>query len=136
MGYPITIAEDYAGVTAITSNKYDVKQLEAYILTYEKCILQDLLGCEMESELIADLDANNEPISDKFKLIFNEFCKKIYSDCSGKLNSSGIKELLIYQLFFLYTRDQQIKNTVVGNVKNNLNVWIIRKLQFEFIWSF
>ena len=74
MGYPLTSPSDYTGVIAISTNQYSVKDLELFIATYEQEILQDLLGCDMSAELIADLDGNNEPVDVKFQEIWDAFC--------------------------------------------------------------
>ena len=138
MGYPLTSPSDYTGIIAISTNKYTKKDLEAYILTYEQDILESLLGCDMAAELIVDLDVDNQPQDPKFIDIFNPFCVDdkggffihgypwFYDyhpnydgwGCRIQWKSKGILELLKYQVFFYFTRDQQVVNSVVGNVKN------------------
>lgn len=143
MGYPLTAPDDYKGLIAISTNKYTRSDLENYILTYEQTILQDLLGCDMEADFIADLDVNNSPQDAKFIDIFNAFaidddsiplfinhhcCYYDYNPnytgygCKVQWKSKGILELLRYLIFFYYTRDQSVVNTVTGNVKNENNV--------------
>lgn len=143
MGYPLTQPEDYIGIIAISTNKYTRKDLESYIATYEQDILESLLGCDMAAELIADLDGDNLPVSPKFQEIFDAFCIDDSTDiwfvnqhaylynynplycgygCKVQWKSKGILELLRYQIFFYYTRDQQVNNTITGNVKGENNV--------------
>ena len=145
MGYPILTASDFHGVgsTSISNNQYDIAELEAYIADNEEELLCQLLGCTFAAELIADLDGNNYPQDVKFQKIWDEFCvdDDIYSNClfdfpefyayhSGyygfgckrvQWKSKGIKEFLKSQIYFLYTRNQSIKNTVTGNVQNQNN---------------
>lgn len=146
MGYPLTTPDDYKGLIAVSTNKYDRGDLEAYILMYEQELLQDLLGCDMEAEMIADLDVDNLPQDVKFQKIFNPFCIDDNADlgfmyqygwfydyhpnyngygCVVQWRSKGILDYLRFQIYFMYTRDQQVKNTVTGNVKNENNVSIM-----------
>ena len=143
MGYPLTTPDDYIGQIAISTNQYDGKDLELFITDYEEDILEALLGCQMAKDLIADLDVDNNPVSDKFKVIWDKFCiddpcgtsfmhgfPYFYDYHIGYPNykhnltwkSEGILHILRYQIYFYYTRDQAIKNTVTGNVKNDNNV--------------
>jgi len=115
----ITKVEEYVNRFAISQNKYDVVDLRSYIDTYEKYYLIDLLGKELYDLFIADLDPiTGLPVTPRFIDIYNE----IYLDenrCNEVSISRGIPELLKDFVYFEYTREQQIKNTITGNVKSN-----------------
>jgi hypothetical protein len=143
MALPITQPEDFIGEVKISSNKYDEKDLMLYIQRYEQEILEELLGCDLATAFIADLDADNNPTEQRFINIMNPFCiddnmsvgflwdyayfyecRNDYTGykCKIQWRSRGIRELLKSMIYFKYVRDQKVKNTVTGNVVNQNNV--------------
>jgi len=143
MPLPLTLPSDYTGQIAITSNKYDKSELELYIARYEQEILEDLLGCDMATAFIADLDGSNYPIDVKFQELFDAFCidespgiNNVYDygefyhyhprytghGCKIQWRSRGILELLRYMVYLSYNRDQKVRNTSTGNVVNENEV--------------
>lgn len=143
MPLPITKTTDYTGEVKISSNQYDEKDLILYINRYEEELLQELLGCELATQFIADLDGNGEPQTQRFIEIYEPFCTDdnmstyflydypyFYNNrydytghkCKLQWRSRGIKEMLKTMIFFRYTRDQKVKNTITGNVVNQNNV--------------
>jgi hypothetical protein len=141
MALPITQPTDYIGEVKISSNQYDEKDLLLYIERYEREILEELLGCDLATAFIADLDADNNSTEQRFIDINAPFCiddnlttsflnayywfyEDIYRGYNFKIQwrSRGIKELLKSLVYFHYTRDQKVKNTITGNVVNQNNV--------------
>jgi hypothetical protein len=141
MALPITEPTDYVGEVKISSNQYDEKDLLLYIQRYEREVLESLLGCELADEFINDLDVDNNSTEQRFIDINGPFCIDdnlntgfmcCYSyfyeynytghGCRIQWRSRGIKELLKSMIYFYYTRDQKVKNTITGNVVNQNNV--------------
>lgn len=112
----ITQTTEYINRFAISQNKYDTTDLQAYIDEYEKEYLIDLLGKDLYDLFVADLVAG-VPQTARFIAIYDE----IYLDegvCLDKATiSRGIPTMLKDFVYFEYTREQQNKNTITGNVK-------------------
>jgi len=142
MSLPITQPTDYIGEVKISSNQYDEKDLLLYIERYEREILEELLGCTLADEFINDFDnVAGTPTEQRFIEIYEPFCiddnlntnfmccypnfyEYTYTgyNCKIQWRSRGIKELLKSMVYFHYTRDQKVKNTITGNVVNQNNV--------------
>jgi len=120
MALPILTPDDFIGETKISKNEYDEKDLQYYIDRNEKDILIDLFGCEMSEEIINDLDGDNIPQQDRYKELWEDFC--IDDECHVQRRSRGVKNILLNQIYLLYSRDQKTKNTVSGNVTNSFSV--------------
>lgn len=131
----ILVPSDFIGKVAITQNDIDTVKLQVYIDELEVQYLDDLLGCELSTLLIADLalPITGEPTAQRFKDIFNKFC----IDISGFVFSSpwhheffeffvehrqnrsrGIKEMLKGFIYYEYVRDQQQINSSIGITKS------------------
>ena len=131
MGYPITIPANYDGEVKLSQNQYSESDIKKYITEYEQEYLEDMLGCELAEELIADLDVDNNPVDPKFTAIWDRFCINFtgvpihlhwhytdYYGCRRLVRSKGIEEMLQNFVYFHYGREQKEKNTPAGQVKN------------------
>ena len=113
----ITNTTDYINRFGISQNKYDTNDLQAYIEDFEKQYLIDLLGKDLYDLFIADL-VGGVPQDARFLAIYNEIYLSNDSACKNESTiSRGMPEMLKSFVFFEYTREQQIKNTITGNVK-------------------
>ena len=105
--------------TDFSSGKYKVSQsihtdLALYIARYEKQMLVELLGAELATLYIADL-TNKVPVTAKYLSLHNAF----FEDDGDKIrSSSGVKDMLLGFIWFEYTRDLVVKNTINGLTKN------------------
>lgn len=125
---------DFVGKVAQGKNEFTEPKQQLYFDRYEKRYLQDLLGCTMYDEFIADLDTApnitpaSVPTSQKFLDIFNEFCidDGVGSGCQRK--SEGIKEMLKFFLFWEYARDNQFAMAITGATENNFSNSTLIKL--------
>jgi hypothetical protein len=107
-------SSDFIGRYKISSNPHTSGDLNAFLLENEKNILKDLLGSELCGLLEADL-TSGVPQSDRFTDIYNE----LYFDyCGREVRSRGMKSMLVSLCFFLYVRQQDIRNTISGDQKN------------------
>lgn len=128
MALPITIPSNYTGFTAVALNDYNTSQLLAYITKYETYYLLDLLGQELYTLFVADLDANGVPQTARFLAIYNALtvddpCYQAYkpffrfgaywfgTDGNNykQLKSEGIKEMLKNFIWFHWSRDQRFQ---------------------------
>ena len=121
----ITNRECFAGFYHISQTCFD--KLDNYIERFEKCFLQDLLGCDLAELFIADLDADGVPQTQRFLDIYNEVCidiskSSISIDCNRKCKSAGMKDMMTALLYFMYNRDHYIMNTSVGKTINDSEV--------------
>lgn len=112
MGLVIDI-DDFA------SGKFKISQsvhtdLAYYISRYEKAMLVELLGAALTTAYLADL-TSQAPVTAKYLAIHNAF----YEDDGDRIRrSTGIKDMLLGFVWFYYTRDLVVKNTINGLVKN------------------
>jgi len=114
MGLPITNISDFrVGRYALPQNQDSIKQLDAFIGEYENDLLDELLGCELASLFIADLDVDNVPASPRFVAIMDKFCQDM-GLCRVQLKSLGIKEMLKGFVYFYYGRSLTDVLTTVG----------------------
>jgi len=124
MPLPILTYSDFGvGFHRIGQSTKDEIQLAAYIEMYEKCILEDLLGCELAALYIADLDA--DPREQRFLDLEAAFClENLHCTCE-EYKSAGIKEMLKCFIFFYYMRDVRFKatNTGVVSVQHEVSDW-------------
>lgn len=84
---------------------------------YEPEILQSLLGYELYSKLIADLDSEGSPVSDRFKALVNgaEFTiNDRLIKWNGLVNNSK-QSLIAYYVFYKITERTTTHITSVGN---------------------
>jgi hypothetical protein len=107
-------ADDFVGKWKIATDDYSETELDDYITTFEKKFLVALLGVELYDLFAADLVAQ-VPQTAIYISIFNEF---YIDDSSCVFHSEGMKKMLLGLIFFQYVRDQDIKNTVSGTVRN------------------
>ena len=131
----ILVPSDFVGKVAITQDDITAVKIQRYIDELEVQYLDDLLGCELSTLLIADLalPPAGEPTAQRFKDIFDKFC----IDITGLVfpfpwshdffeffvehrqnRSRGIKEMLKGFIYFEYVRDQPIINSSVGMTRS------------------
>ena len=115
MALPITNVSDYVGEYQISTDKYSEKTLNVYISKYEKKYLDRLLGCELASLFIADLDPQGVPQTQRFIDIFNSFCKQ--DECGDLYESDGIKEMLLGFIYFEYVKNNNSGVATSGNTR-------------------
>jgi hypothetical protein len=92
--------DDFVGKWSIATDDYTDDHLNDYINTYEKRFLV----------FVAQV-----PQTARFISIFNEF---YIDDGSCVFVSEGMKKMLLGMVYFQYVRDQSLKNTVSGTVRN------------------
>lgn len=118
MGFPLTNSNDYkTGRFALPVNKINVKDLIADISDRECELLECLLGVELTSLLIDDLDFNNVPQSDRFVKIWDKFQEEI--KCKGKIRSRGILDMIKSFVFFYNGRRRTNCLTIAGSKKTD-----------------
>lgn len=138
----ITKLSDYTDRFAIAQNRLTESKLQASIDFYEPVYLKKLLGKDLYDLLIADLDpVTGLPTTQRFIDIWEPiYIEDNHCFCSHNLTSEGIPEMLKGFVFFEYTRKQNQKNTIVGNVKgdaeNSTNIDNQNSYMIEiFNWS-
>lgn len=119
---------DFKGLFAQSNNEFTEPDIQAYINEYEVDYLTALLGCDMYTEFITDLDTApnittaSVPVDAKFLVIFNAFCIDEDSSCSdGQRISKGFKDMLKGFIFFEYARDNQHDFSITGATKNKFS---------------
>lgn len=119
------------------NGKFKVSQsvysdLAYYISRYERALLVELLGAELATLYIADL-SSQVPVTAKYLAIHNAF----YEDDGDRIRrSTGIKDMLLGFVWFYYTRDLVVKNTINGLVKNSNETGVHIEHPENFIYEF
>jgi hypothetical protein len=138
-----------SGKYKISQNSYTTDDLTTYISKYESRYLIKLLGSDLY-DLFIDSLISNIP-TNVYLTLYSAFHadnlnssmvwfpigggKPDYSDATNCnlpkiIISEGILEMLKGFIFFEYTRDQSIKNTIAGNVQeDNENSKAVSQLQ-------
>lgn len=118
--------EDYQ----ISLDDFREDRLTKYISVWESKYLQDLLGVELYDLFVASIVASLPTgiyLTIYNALAFDDTHGGVYTggilsggmEISNKIvRSEGIKEMLKGFIFYEYTRDQPVFNTVTGNVQN------------------
>lgn len=112
MGIIITNA-DFIGEYKVAQDSYTTSDIDAVIASNEKKLLVDLLGLELFDLFEADL-VDRVPQTAIYLTIYNEL---FYTSQSCEFHSKGMKAYLLGQLYLLYLRNNGIKNTTGGAVK-------------------
>lgn len=126
----------------INTNSNLNSNLTASISMYENEILKKLLGYDLWKELVADLDKDGQPQTQKFinlvngaEFTFDYYGHTISEKWSGFVNSDKIS-LIAYYVYHKYKRNTEAHSTSVGEVKakgeNSYNVSSLSRL----VWSF
>jgi hypothetical protein len=112
MGLIIT-SSDFSSI--IATDVFTVDEVDGAIDTYEKQLIYELLGVELANLFIGDLDVNGVPQTQRFLDIFESWFKTIDEDV---VQSVGMKQMLVWWVFFFYVREQWQDNSIQGNVEN------------------
>lgn len=99
---------------ADASNNQIKANVTECINLYETDYIQRLLGVTLGNSIIAYLAASRLPNNANYNTIIDAF--SLDGSC-GISRSSGIKEFLTAAIFYEYTRDTTLRNTVAGVVK-------------------
>lgn len=109
-----------SGLFDISLNQYTEDDLLSFVTIYERAFLEDLLGVDLSTRLINDLDPSTGlPQDPIFQGIFEPFSK----DSGGQIiRSKGIKFVLSGLVWSEYVKGQNFKNTISGKVTQNHEV--------------
>jgi len=123
MGLFVTTSDFNNGDILISRSTETGVNLETCIDVIE-LDLRKLFGTELYDLFIADLDGNNEPQTQRFIDVFNEF----YEDpdnsigwCGTSSESEGIKKMLMRFIFVKFVNDQPVQPTSTGPIKSDRN---------------
>jgi hypothetical protein len=109
----IIASSDFSSI--IATDVYTVSEVDGAIDTYEKQLIIELLGVELGDLFIDDLDVNGVPTTQRFTDIFESWFKQ-YDDVIYQ--SVGMKQMLVWWVFFFYVREQWQDNSINGNVES------------------
>lgn len=105
---------DFTGKYELHTGIYDQGKITAYIAKYEPRYMRELLGAQMYTDFVSDLDQQtNEPKSPNFQTLYNPFAVDV--NLYRILESEGIKEMLLGFIYFEYTKDTSNTMTPFGN---------------------
>lgn len=115
MSVILKISDFESGKYDVSLNIYTEKDFQKYLDDYEKRYLEDLLGVSLAEKLLADIDPQTgAPVDPDLLYIFEPFAFD-YHDCI--IRSQGIKHILAGFVWSEYVKDQNVKNTISGSVK-------------------
>jgi hypothetical protein len=108
---------DFVGEYKVSTSRFT--ELGWYINRYEKLFLLKMMGKNLYDLFVADLTPTTPqvPQSPRFENIFYPFDKLPSSD--EILISEGIKTMLVQFVYFYYTRNSSLQNSIVGVVKSS-----------------
>lgn len=112
----LVVNSDFVGKFELALTQFNVDKIDSYIERYEGYYLTQLLGSELYSLFLADLDVNNVPQTPIYQSIYNVLSIDLDSKV---LFSNGIKDMLLGLIYYHYSLDEIIKQTPIGNVKQN-----------------
>lgn len=105
---------DFTGKYEVHTGIYDQSKLTAYIAKYEPRYMRELLGAQLYTDFVSDLDQqSNEPKSPNFQTLYNPFAVDV--NLYRVLDSEGIKEMLLGFIYFEYIKDTSNTITPFGN---------------------
>lgn len=106
----ITItSSDFTGKFELTINEFTSANLTEYIDRYSTKMIIELMGIELFNLWVVDVDAPPYDVLTNPR-IFQSSCGKVYE-------SKGIKDMLLGNIFFYYTRDIIQKQSIHGQTK-------------------
>lgn len=129
----LTTADFASGKYKIAQDNFSTASLQSYIDKFEKVYLQSLLGVDLYDLYIAAVDGNGgvNPPAGIYLDIHQPFAADNRNPiCSSDeiaayyhgsiVRSEGILEMLKGFIYFEFVRDQPVKNTISGEVENNV----------------
>jgi len=108
-----TTISDYTGYFALAKNTHTDDDLQAYIDRFEEQALRMLFQCEYDN-FIADL-VLDVPQSTKWLDVYNSFYE--CDSCGVEYESKGLLDLIKSYVFYNYSTDSNVTNTILGTVK-------------------
>lgn len=111
---------DFTGEIALSQNEFNLNQIQKIIESTEETILVDLLGYDLYTKLIENLDSNYEPVIQIYKDLVNgkKYNITLSNGATFQVNYKGIKQMLRYFTYYYYLQSQQTQNTISGQVIN------------------
>lgn len=109
----LTNISDYIGYFALAKNTHTNDDLQAYIDRFEDQALKMLLQCEYDN-FIADL-VDGVPQSAKWLNIYDSFYE--CDSCGIDYESKGLLDLIKSFVFYNYSIESNVTNTILGTVK-------------------
>lgn len=108
--------EDFVGFQEVVRSLTDDPNIDIYIARFEKEYIYKLLGVALGDLFWADIAANQEPQTQKYKDIFNAFTLQ---NGSSIVESKGIKDLLLSAVFYHYVTERSVLHTQAGAAHSN-----------------
>lgn len=106
----LTIDDFKAGETRISQNQFEKDTLKSYIAEVQEDVLKKLLGIELYLEFGAELP---NPTTQKFIDLLNGV---FYTCGDNTFDYTGLQRMLKFFTFNEYVNDQDVQNTIIGNV--------------------
>lgn len=118
MATPKFITEnDFVGKISLATNSLD-EEFEDFSAQSEEDLLLCLLNAKLYNELIADLDGNNDPQTQKF-IDLVDGVTYVDSDTQETINYLGLRDLIRYYVFSVWREEQYTRNSEVGQIREN-----------------
>ena len=123
MGILIT-SSDFSSI--IATDAYTSSEVDGAIDTYEQQLIYELLGVELAELFIANV-IDHAPTEERFVDIFESWFKEIDETL---IKSIGMKQMLVWWVFFFYVREQSQDNSIQGNVQNQGSINYDSKMSY------
>lgn len=122
--------QDFKGFYKIPNNCFDKDYFQHYIDKYEDYYLNELLGVNLKTLLIADL-VNGVPLDPSYLEWFNPFTERF--NCEDEVRQSiGLKNVLLGLIYYSYTHSNQYSQSLTGVVvSSNENSEMLRPANVE-----
>ena len=108
----LTTSDFTSGETRISQNQFEKQTLKDYIKDVQENTLKDLLGIELYLSFGASLP---NPALQKYTDLLNGV---VYTSDDVVYDYTGLKRMLKFFTFNEYVNDQDVQNTIIGNVSS------------------
>jgi len=106
---------DFTGELAIPQDKFTSSKFSVVRNARQFEMLYDIMGAELATLFIADLDSSGVPQTARFTNLYDAF---VEDDNNAVVRSLGIKEMVKRLVYFYYVRENNKIVTLNGNKSN------------------
>ena len=104
---------EFIGSVQLQADQFTTDRITEYISQYDRDLVRTLLGQELGDLFLADYDANAGVPTGVYATIWNPL---YVNDCGIEFRSKGMQFFILRQLWFYYSRDNNVRITIGGNV--------------------
>ncbi len=112
----VTFSDYVEGSVTLQQDSTTQARLEAIRDEYQDHYIYQLLGAELGTAFLADLDGSGVPQTARFEALYDPFVED--DECEGIQRSLGIKIFIKNIIWFHFARINNVRVTVAGNASH------------------